>query len=163
MVFITSLLFYLVLTAGSGNIYLWDAGEIVFGIIAAFVTSAIMSSVATEKTDIKKIFNPFRWLAAIGFMFVFLFSLAKANFDVAYRVITGKIKPGIVKIETGFKTDIATTMLSNAITLTPGTLTVDINEKTNCLYVHWINVKNKKPKPDEVIGSLMKWTRRIAE
>lgn len=65
--------------------------------------------------------------------------MAKANFDVAYRVITGKINPGIVKMSPGLKTDTALTFLANSITLTPGTLSVDTDDEKN-LYVHWINV-----------------------
>ena len=51
------------------------------------------------------------------------------------------IKPGIVKVKTKLKSDSALTMLANSITLTPGTLTVDIDEKNQVLYVHWIDVK----------------------
>ncbi|PNX47524.1 MAG: cation:proton antiporter, partial [Thermoplasmata archaeon M11B2D] len=90
------------------------------------------------------------------------------NLDVAYRVITGRINPGIVKIHPDLKTDLGITMLANSITLTPGTLTVDIDEETNDLYVHWINVDKKalENKPVEckyICGNFPKWVRRIAE
>ncbi|MBW2967612.1 Na+/H+ antiporter subunit E [Candidatus Woesearchaeota archaeon] len=93
----------------------------------------------------------------------FFYYMAKANIDVAYRVITGRIKPGIVKIKTDLKTDAGVTMLANSITLTPGTLTVDIDEKSNDLYVHWINVKKKDPEAEDVCGVMPKWVKRIAE
>jgi multicomponent Na+:H+ antiporter subunit E len=51
------------------------------------------------------------------------------------------IKPGIVKIKTKLKKDSAITVLCNSITLTPGTLTMDVNEDRGELYIHWINVK----------------------
>ena len=89
--------------------------------------------------------------------------MARANVDVAYRLITGRIRPGIVRIKTGLKTDLGLAMLANSITLTPGTLTVEVDDKTNDLYVHWINVTDKDPKPEEVCGSMLKWVRRIAE
>ena len=94
--------------------------------------------------------------------------MAKANFDVAYRVITGKINPGIVRISPDLKTDIGITLLANSITLTPGTLSVDIDEESNDLYIHWINVKEEslKKKPVDckfICGSFPKWVRRIAE
>jgi len=66
--------------------------------------------------------------------------MAKANLDVAFRVITLKIRPGIVRVKSGMTTDLGTLMLANSITLTPGTLTVDIDESTNDLFVHMINV-----------------------
>jgi len=59
-----------------------------------------------------------------------------------YRALHPKmpIKPGIVKIRTKLKTDSGITALANSITLTPGTLTVDVTDD-GYLYVHWINVK----------------------
>jgi multicomponent Na+:H+ antiporter subunit E len=51
------------------------------------------------------------------------------------------INPGIVKIKTRLKTDAGITALANSITLTPGTLTVDLTDD-GFLYVHWINVKS---------------------
>ena len=59
-------------------------------------------------------------------------------------------------------------MLANSITLTPGTLSVDIDEDKNDLYIHWINVKKealqKKPVDYKfVCGEFPKWVRRIAE
>ena len=94
--------------------------------------------------------------------------MAKANIDVAYRVITGRIKPGIVKISPKLKTDAGLTMLANSITLTPGTLSVDVDEETNDLYVHWINVKKealeKMPRDYEyVCGKFPDWARRVME
>ena len=73
---------------------------------------------------------------------VFLWELVKANLDVAYRVAHPNlpINPGIVKVRTNLKSETALTFLSNSITLTPGTLTVDVDSKNGYLYVHWINV-----------------------
>ena len=67
----------------------------------------------------------------------------KANLDVVYRALhpAMPIKPGIVKIKTSLKTDSGITALANSITLTPGTLTVDLTDD-GFLYVHWINVKS---------------------
>ena len=113
--------------------------------------------------------NPVRWFAFLAYAIVpFFFSMAKANVDVAYRVITGKINPGIVRISPDLKTDLGITMLANSITLTPGTLSVDIDEDKNDLYVHWINVKKealtKKPVDCKyVCGNFPKWVRRVAE
>ena len=98
----------------------------------------------------------------------FFVAMAKANIDVVYRVITGRINPGIVRISPGLTNDLSLTLLANSITLTPGTLSVDVDEKTNDLYVHWINVDKtaleKMPRDCEYIcGPFPKWARRIAE
>jgi multicomponent Na+:H+ antiporter subunit E len=113
--------------------------------------------------------NPVRWFIFLGYLIgPFFIALAKANLDVAYRVITGKIKPGIVRISPDLKTDFGITMLANSITLTPGTLSVDIDENTNDLFIHWINVDEKalEKKPVDckyICGNFPKWVRRIAE
>jgi len=67
--------------------------------------------------------------------------MIKANFDVAYRVIHPRmpINPGIVLIKTDLKSDSGKLALANSITLTPGTLTMDV--KGENLLIHWINVK----------------------
>ena len=82
--------------------------------------------------------------------------MIKANFDVAYRVVHPKlpIKPGIVKVKTKLKSDTGLTFLANSITLTPGTMSVDIDRENGYLYIHWINVKSTDvEKATEIIVS----------
>ncbi len=77
------------------------------------------------------------------YFIVFVLALVKSNLDVAYRVVHPKlpIKPGIVKVKTTLKSRVGRLTLANSITLTPGTLTVDV--KDDILYIHWINVSGK--------------------
>ena len=162
---------YLSLTMGSaGGEYnllgIWNIYEIIFGLILSVIVGLVSRRLFVKKSF--RMLNPVRWFILIGYLFYFFYQMAKANFDVAYRVITGKIKPGIVKIEPNLKTDFGITLLANSITLTPGTLSVDIDEDTNNLYIHWINVKDEalKKKPVEckfVCSGFVKWARRIAE
>jgi len=159
---------YLLLTTGSGNLLgLWSIEEILFGLIFSLI-AAVASHTIFVKKDLRMA-NPVRWFIFLGYLIgPFFVALAKANIDVAYRVITGKINPGIVKIQTDLKTDLGVTMLANSITLTPGTLSVDVDETTNELYIHWINIDESalKKKPIDckyVCGSFPKWVRRIAE
>ena len=76
----------------------------------------------------------------IKYFFVFLGALIKANLDVAKRVISPKlpINPGIVSFKTKLTNDFAKMVLANSITLTPGTLTIDVVDDT--FYIHWIDV-----------------------
>ncbi len=76
---------------------------------------------------------------------VFLWECLKANIDVALRVLNPRlpINPGIVKIKTTLKSDTGLTFLANSITLTPGTLCVDIDAEKGILYIHWIDVKTQ--------------------
>ena len=77
---------------------------------------------------------------AFAFVGVFWWELIKSNLDVAMRVLTPSlpINPGIVEVKTHLQSDIGKMLLANAITLTPGTLTVDI--LGDRMFIHWIDV-----------------------
>jgi multicomponent Na+:H+ antiporter subunit E len=152
---------WLFLTA-SGS--LWSIDVIIAGIILSIITGVIAHKIFIKDYTLA---HPKRWLILLVYLFYFFYEMAKANIDVAYRVITGKINPGIIKIAPGLKSDLAVTFLANSITLTPGTLSVDVDQEKN-LYVHWINIDEnalaKKPRPCEPIcASFPKWARRMGE
>ena len=86
-----------------------------------------------------------RYLWFVYYIPLFLWECLKANIDVAYRALHPKmpINPGIVKVKTTLKSDTGLTFLANSITLTPGTLCVDIDPKEGVLYIHWIDVKSQ--------------------
>lgn len=73
------------------------------------------------------------------------------------------IKPGIVHVPTELRTDFGITGLANAITMTPGTVSVDVDEDKPCLYVHWINVKAIEPKvtSKQIAGPFERFLRRV--
>jgi len=160
---------YLLLTTGSGKeiLGLWSLYELLFGAILSLIVGFIARTIFIK--DSFRMANPVRWITFLAYIIgPFFIAMAKANIDVAYRVLTGKINPGIVKISPNLKTDLGITLLANSITLTPGTLTVDIDEDKNDLYIHWINVKKeaitKKPVDCKYICSnFTDWIRRIAE
>ena len=83
-----------------------------------------------------------RLLYLLLYIPMFLYYCILANLDVAYRVLHPKlpIEPGIVKVKTTLSTPTGRVALANSITLTPGTLTVELTDD-GYLYVHWINVK----------------------
>ena len=165
---ILSFIVYLLLTTGSGtDIWIWSYEELIIGIILSIIVGIVSRKIFIKES--LRMLNPVRWIIFLAYVIgPFFVSLAKANLDVAYRVITGKINPGIVRISPDLKTDFGVTMLANSITLTPGTLSVDIDEDSNDLFIHWINVNKKalgKEKVDckYICGNFPKWIRRIAE
>ncbi len=85
-------------------------------------------------------FHPKKLYNIIKYLIVFLIALIKSNLDVARRVLDPRlpINPGIVTYHTKLKSDIAKVFLANSITLTPGTLSIDIIDDK--LYIHWIDV-----------------------
>lgn len=156
---------YLLLTIGSGSVVLWSTAELIVGAVLAVVVGAVLRNRFIGK-DLRML-NPRRWVTFLVYLFPFFLAMAKANVDVAYRVITGRINPSIVKIDPKLKTDMSLTMLATSITLTPGTLSVDVNPETNELYVHWINIDPEvlKDMPRDyhpICGSFPDWARRIA-
>ena len=160
-------IFYLLLTTSSGHLFLWSKEELIIGAIFSVIVGILTKNIFIKSG--LRILNPKKWFLFLDyFIRIFLPAMATANIDVAYRVITGRINPGIVKISPNLKNDLSLTILANSITLTPGTLSVDVDKETNDLYVHWINVKmetlEKMPRDyKDVCGKFPDWARRIAE
>ncbi len=165
---LATFVFYLLLVVGSGDIIFWSFEEIIAGIIIGIITGLISHKIFCKNNNLRML-NPIRLLTIIVYLGPFFVELTHANLDVAYRVITGRIRPGIVKVHSGLKSDLAITMLAHSITLTPGTLSVEVDEN-NDLYVHMINVppeieRKAVIEPEEIFSyfNLAEWIRRIAE
>jgi len=114
--------------------------NLVAGAIIAFLTTMVFSRFFNF--NIMKMMNPVRWFWMGIYIIYFIWQCVKANFDVAYRVIhpSMPIKPGIVRVKLSLKGSMARTILANSITMTPGTISVDIID--DILYVHWIYVRS---------------------
>ena len=100
----------------------------------------------------------FQMLSYLPWLF---WQIVLANIDVAYRVLHPAlpINPGIVKVKTNLKSDTALTFLANSITLTPGTLSVDIDKDKGFLYIHWIDVKAKDVEAaTKIIADIFEYT-----
>ena len=157
---------YLGLTTGTGSVGIWSTGELAIGLILSLIVAALATRVMPEGWA--RALDPRRWVVLLIYLVgPFFWAMTKANFDVVYRVITGRINPGIVRISPGLANDASIALLANSITLTPGTLTVEIHEKTNDLFIHWLNVDEStlKTMPRDcrtICGSFPEWARRIA-
>ncbi len=141
-----------------------QTADVVAGIVVSLLTVALMGNIFIEKAI--RLLNPKRVFWAIVYVPYLLWFILIANMDVAYRVLnpTMPIRPGIIKFKTGLKTDMGKTFLANSITLTPGTLTIDIIGDE--FYVHWINIKHDddpKAQAEEVAGKFERILRRIFE
>lgn len=165
---LASFLLYLALTASGHG---WERAEVAWGAVAALAVS-LAAGRAFGKLLPWRAFQPWRWARMVGFACgPFFCEMAKANVEVAWRVLTGNIRPGIVKVRTGMTGKAASVTLANSITLTPGTLSVELRggegeEKT--LYVHELAVKEGDEKKAcrgarELFGAFdcPGWIRRI--
>lgn len=122
-----------------------DIQEIIAGIIISFIVSLVAGHFLV--TTVKSRPLLLRIIYFIRYFTVFTWEMIKANLHVAYIVIHPllPVNPGIVKIRTHLTKDSARTILADSITLTPGTMTVDINPEKNELYIHWIDIKSRNP------------------
>jgi multicomponent Na+:H+ antiporter subunit E len=115
--------------------------------------------------QLHKLLDPRRYFWFLVYLVIFIWECFKANFDVAYRVIHPAlpIKPGIVKVKMNLKTSVARTILANSITMTPGTITVDIIG--DYIYVHWIYVSTFDPAvyAPKLSGRFEKYIQKIFE
>ena len=72
--------------------------------------------------------SPYHRIAQLLFYLLWLIGqIVRANLSVIARVLGGRIDPAIVRIRTNARTDLGKALFANAITLTPGTVTVDVN------------------------------------
>jgi multicomponent Na+:H+ antiporter subunit E len=141
-----------------------DLQVVVAGMVASFIVAILFHEMLPKEHHL--FISPVRVFWFLVYVPVFSYYMVKANFDVLYRVLHPQmpIKPGIVKIKTNLKTDSAITALANSITLTPGTLTVDLTDD-GYLYVHWINVKSDdvEQATKEIAGTFEWFIKKIFE
>ncbi len=116
-------------------------------LIAGVVISAV---IALAFASFARVYSVIRWSPKIIYYYlmylgVFIIELVKANLNVMSLVFSPQIdiKPGIVEIKTKLTSPIGRLALANSITLTPGTLVVDI--KGDSLFIHWINISTTDP------------------
>ncbi len=104
----------------------------------------------------------FKVRQVFGFALYFLWELVLANFRVAYDVVTPThhMRPGVIAIPLDAQTDAEITTLANFITLTPGTLSLDVSEDRKVLYIHAMYIHDREALRREIKSGL---ERRVLE
>jgi len=101
--------------------------------------------VIRKQLDRPKLFG--RIPKAFGLAMLFLYELVLSAVKVLVLVLSPNMKkrlePGIIAFPLQVKSDMEITLLANLITLTPGTLSVDVSDDRSVLYVHAISVPDK--------------------
>lgn len=112
-----------------------DYVSLTLGIISSVFVSLISGKFLFGNTDNVKKFV-MKTPQMISYFFFYIKDITLANIDVAYRVLHPKmpIDPRIIEYETRLKSDFGITVVANSITITPGTVTVDI--VSGKLFVH---------------------------
>ena len=94
---------------------------------------------------------------AIAFSLNFMRELLLSNLSVARTVLfepRDKINPAFLAIPLEAKTDAEIAVLANLITLTPGTLSLDVSTDRSVLYIHTLDVEDVDALRDEIKSSL---------
>jgi energy-converting hydrogenase B subunit A len=82
---------------------------------------------------------------AIAYLIVLIWEIIKATVDLSLRILRAKgIEPVVIDIETDLTRPISQTILANSITLTPGTLSVDLDSENQFIKVAVIAPRDPK-------------------
>ena len=140
-----------------------DLQSVIAGVVVAIFVGLLFGDKIARELPLSRVFSRLFWF--LVYIPIFFWYVVVANLDVVYRVVHPEmpIHPGIVKVKTTLKSEMAKTFLANSITLTPGTLTVDINGED--LYIHWINIDtdDQAKRTAEICGRFEPLLRRIFE
>jgi len=103
--------------------------------------------------------------AVIKLFFLFIKELLLSNLNVLMHVLKPKvdIKPGIFALPTDLQKDWEIMLLGNLITLTPGTLTVDVSDDNKILYIHAINIDDVKESVDGIKNTFEKAIMEVSQ
>jgi multicomponent K+:H+ antiporter subunit E len=114
----------------------WSAGHLVLAAIFAVAIPWFTEPLRPEKPRIKK------WGVAIRLGLTVLHDIVTSNIDVAKRILGPEknIKPGYVWIPLSIKDPHGIVTFAGIITMTPGTLSADLNESRTQLLVHCFNL-----------------------
>lgn len=130
---------------------LWEdlsVGTVIGGSIVAVM---VVRLVPTRRTG-----NPpqFRIGATIRLLFIFLRELMKASAVVAWEVITpsSRINEAIVAVPIRGVSNGITTLVANLITLTPGTVTIEVRSSPAMLYIHVLHLRSVEEVRTDVRG-----------
>jgi len=129
---------------------IWLIANSTLALDSAITGLIITAFIALSFAAFSRVYSVVRWSPTIIYYYlmyfvVFLIELVKANFSVMRLVFSPRIniRPAIIEIKTELKSPMGRLALANTITLTPGTLVVDI--KGDSLFIHWINISTIDP------------------
>ncbi|MEE9405752.1 MAG: Na+/H+ antiporter subunit E [Algisphaera sp.] len=114
--------------------------DIVLGLLIGLGVVSMLSNASGNGGYTRRVFG------LVRFAFYFIYILIKANLEVAWEVITPghHMQPRLLRYSVAGLTEVEITTLANAITLTPGTLSADINDAGDTLYIHCMYARERE-------------------
>lgn len=144
--------FFLVWVIFNGQFTLEIAafGAVIAGGIYWFICKFLNYSPRTDLLLFKRVFQ------ILHYLIVLVKEIIKANFEVIKMIMSSKyeLEPAVVHFKTDLRTTPARVLLANSITLTPGTITVSLNE--NEYVVHCLDKSLAEGINDSIFVSLLK-------
>jgi multicomponent Na+:H+ antiporter subunit E len=97
----------------------------------------------------------------VTFILYFLWQVLTSNLIVARAVLSprDKVTTGIVTLPLPLCSDLVTTVVANSLSLTPGTLTIEVKRDPRVIYLHVLHVKDM----EEVREGIHRMTRRALQ
>ena len=111
--------------------------ELIAGAVVAVLVTLIAGPRLAVLSGVR--LTPLAPLYLLSYLGTFFLALIRANLDMARRVLSPSlpIRPAVVEVETRLQSPLGRMLLANSITLTPGTLSIDI--QGDRILVHWID------------------------
>jgi multicomponent Na+:H+ antiporter subunit E len=128
--------------------------------IFGFLISFMILYLITINKEERKYFTMLPKL--VTFIFFMLWEIIKANFQAIRDSLYAKSKlsPAIVKYPLEAESDVEITLLANLVSLTPGTLIMDVSDDKKVMYIHVLHLENKEVFIEEVRN---KFEKRLLE
>lgn len=103
-----------------------------------------------------------RLFSIIKLIFIFISETIQSAVVVIKQILSPKIniKPGIFRYETNLTSDWEITTLALLLTLTPGSVVMEVTPEGNVFYIHAMDIIKTK---DDLIGSLNRFEKAIME
>ena len=140
-----------------------NAANFVMGLFMGTVTVVVFRPFFPSPRSPARLFRKIP--AFLRYAIRFLYELMKANLQVAYLVLHRKmpIRPGIIALAIRHRSPLGTTLLANSITLTPGTLTMDVTPDGRTLFIHTLDVGHPEEVREGIRRGLEDYTLEVAE
>ena len=127
--FLSNIILALLWAMLSGSV---DHGNLLIGFVIGYLILGMMGSSSEDTSYFRKVRQ------TIEFALLFLRELFVSTCRIVYDILTPThyMRPGIIALPLAAETDAEITLLANVITLTPGTLSLDVSEDRKTLYIH---------------------------
>lgn len=144
-------------------LFTWSVAleSLALGVVFSFIVALITFRLFIEEDEAARRSHLPRLDFLVVYLVVLVFTMYVASFRVLWNILRGRINPGVVHFRTRLRSDIARVALSNSITLTPGTISLLIDD--DHLIVHWLDARTTHSRyaADLIAGRFESLLKRI--